>query len=109
MSKNKKKAPTDDGVESMSEAELGEVAGGRIVEGAASGAANGAVNEAEDLLEVLDKSTKLDINRRLAYPKDSVGRLMSEEVGKISTGLTVKEALVELKTLHENVEDLIYV
>ncbi len=67
------------------------------------------VDEAEDLLEVLDKSTKLDINRRLAYPKDSVGRLMSEEVGKISTGLTVKEALVELKTLHENVEDLIYV
>ena len=67
------------------------------------------VDEAEDLLEVLDKSTKLDINRRLAYPKDSVGRLMSEEVGKITTGLTVKEALVELKTLHENVEDLIYV
>ena len=67
------------------------------------------VDEAEDLLEVLDKSTKLDINRRLAYPKDSVGRLMSEEVGKISTGLTVKEALVELKTLHENIEDLIYV
>jgi len=67
------------------------------------------VDEAEDLLEVLDKSTKLDINRRLAYPKDSVGRLMSEEVGKISTGLTIKEALKELKTLHENVEDLIYV
>ena len=67
------------------------------------------VDEAEDLLEVLDKSTKLDINRRLAYPKDSVGRLMSEEVGKISTGLTIKEALKELKTLHDNVEDLIYV
>jgi len=67
------------------------------------------VDEAEDLLEALDKSTKLEINRRLAYPKDSVGRLMSEEVGKISTGLTVKDALVELKTLHENIEDLIYV
>ena len=67
------------------------------------------VDEAEDLLEILDKSTKLDINRRLDYPKDSVGRLMSEEVGKISTGLTVKDALVELKTLHENIEDLIYV
>ena len=67
------------------------------------------VDEGEDLLDILDKSTKLDINRRLAYPKDSVGRLMSEEVAKISTGLTVKEALVELKTLHENVEDLIYV
>ncbi len=67
------------------------------------------VDEGEDLLDILDKSTKLDINRRLAYPKDSVGRLMSEEVAKISTGLTVKEALVELKTLHKNVEDLIYV
>ena len=34
---------------------------------------------------------------------------MSEEVAKISTGLTVKEALKELKSLHNNVEDLIYV
>ena len=67
------------------------------------------VDEAEDLLDILDKSTKLDINRRLAYPKDSVGRLMSEEVAKISIGLTIKEALVELKSLHENVEDLLYV
>ena len=34
---------------------------------------------------------------------------MSEEVAKISIGLTIKEALVELKSLHENVEDLLYV
>ena len=53
------------------------------------------IDEAEDLLEIINKSTKLDINKRLAYPKDSVGRLMSEEVAKISTGLTVKEALAE--------------
>ena len=58
------------------------------------------VDEAEDLLEILNKSTKLNINKRLAYPKDSVGRLMSEEVAKISTGLTIKEALSELKNLH---------
>jgi len=67
------------------------------------------VDEAEDLLEIINKSTKLDINKRLAYPKDSVGRLMSEEVAKISTGLTVKEALGELKTLHTDVEDIVYV
>ena len=67
------------------------------------------IDEAEDLLEIINKSTKLDINRRLAYPKDSVGRLMSEEVAKISTGLTVKEALGELKTLHTDVEDIVYV
>jgi len=67
------------------------------------------VDEAEDLLEIINKSTKLDINKRLAYPKDSVGRLMSEEVAKISKGLTVKEALRELKTLHTDVEDIVYV
>ena len=67
------------------------------------------VDEAEDLLEILNKSTKLNINKRLAYPKDSVGRLMSEEVAKISTGLTIKEALSELKNLHHDVEDIVYV
>ena len=67
------------------------------------------VEEAEDLLDILNKSTKLDINKRLAYPKDSVGRLMSEEVAKISKGITVKEALDELKTLHTSVEDIVYV
>jgi magnesium transporter len=67
------------------------------------------VDEAEDLLEILNKSTKLVINKRLAYPRNSVGRLMSEEVAKISTGLTVKEALEELKSLHSSVEDIVYV
>jgi len=67
------------------------------------------VDEAEDLLEILNKSTKLVINKRLAYPRNSVGRLMSEEVAKISTGLTVKEALEELKSLHTSVEDIVYV
>lgn len=67
------------------------------------------VDEAEDLLEILNKSTKLNINKRLAYPKDSVGRLMSEEVAKISTGLTIKEALSELKNFHTDVEDIVYV
>ena len=66
-------------------------------------------DETEEILEILDKSTKLNINKRLAYPEDSVGRQMSEEVAKISTGLKVKDALRELKDLHNNVEDLIYV
>ena len=66
-------------------------------------------DETEEILEILDKSTKLNINKRLAYPKNSVGRQMSEEVAKISTGLKVKDALKELKALHDNVEDLIYV
>ena len=50
-------------------------------------------DETEEILEILDKSTKLNINKRLAYPENSVGRQMSEEV----------------KALHNNVEDLIYV
>jgi len=66
-------------------------------------------DETEEVLEILDKSTKLNINKRLAYPENSVGRQMSEEVAKISTGLKVKDALKELKALHNNVEDLIYV
>ena len=66
-------------------------------------------DETEEILEILDKSTKLNINKRLAYPENSVGRQMSEEVAKISTGLKVKDALKELKALHDNVEDLIYV
>ena len=66
-------------------------------------------DETEEILEILDKSTKLNINKRLAYPENSVGRQMSEEVAKISTGLKVKDALKELKALHNDVEDLIYV
>ena len=66
-------------------------------------------DETDEILEILDKSTKLNIDRRLSYPEDSVGRQMSEEVAKISTGLNVKDALKELKSLHNNVEDLIYV
>ncbi|MDC3033696.1 magnesium transporter [Acidimicrobiaceae bacterium] len=66
-------------------------------------------DETDEILEILDKSTKLNIDKRLSYPEDSVGRQMSEEVAKISTGLTVKDALKELKLLHNNVEDLIYV
>ena len=66
-------------------------------------------DETEEILEILDKSTKLNINKRLAYPENSVGRQMSEEVAKISTGLKVKDALKELKALHNHVEDLIYV
>ncbi|MDA9706404.1 magnesium transporter [Acidimicrobiaceae bacterium] len=66
-------------------------------------------DETEEILDILDKSTKLSINKRLAYPENSVGRQMSEEVAKISTGLKVKDALKELKALHNNVEDLIYV
>ena len=66
-------------------------------------------DETQEILEIIDKSTKLNINKRLAYPEDSVGRQMSEEVAKISTGLKVKDALKELKALHNNVEDLIYV
>ena len=66
-------------------------------------------DETDEILEILDKSTKLNIDRRLSYPEDSVGRQMSEEVAKISTGLTVKDALKELKSLHNNVEDIIYV
>ena len=48
-----------------------------------------SVAQTEEILEILDKSTKLNINKRLAYPENSVGRQMSEEVAKISTGLSM--------------------
>ena len=34
-------------------------------------------DEINELLSIVSKSTRLDIDRRLAYPEDSVGRLMS--------------------------------
>ena len=66
-------------------------------------------DESQELLRLLDKETQIDINKRLSWPKDSVGRLMSEEVPTIKTGLTVKNALKELKELHKNIENFFYV
>jgi len=66
-------------------------------------------DEAQDLLDILDKTTKIDINKRLAFPKDSVGRLMSEEVAKIESGLSVSKVLEQLKLLHLDISDLVYV
>jgi len=66
-------------------------------------------DESQELLRLLDKETQIDINKRLSWPKDSVGRLMSEEVPTIKTGLKVKNALKELKELHKNIENFFYV
>ena len=66
-------------------------------------------DEAKDLLDILDKTTKKDINKRLAFPKDSVGRLMSEEVAKIESGLSVSKVLEQLKLLHRDISDFVYV
>ena len=65
--------------------------------------------ETKELLNILSKSTRLNIDRRLAYPEDSVGRLMSEVVAMLDSTTTVKDSLLKLKSLHNNISDLIYV
>ena len=65
--------------------------------------------ESTELLNILSKSTRLNIDRRLAYPEDSVGRLMSEVVAMLDIKTTVRGSLLELKNLHNNIADLIYV
>ena len=65
--------------------------------------------ESTELLNILSKSTRLNIDRRLAYPEDSVGRLMSEVVAMLDIKTTVRDSLLELKDLHNNIADLIYV
>ena len=65
--------------------------------------------EASELFGILSKSTRLDIDKRLAYPEDSVGRLMSEVVAILNVDTSVKDSLVEIKKLHNDISDLIYV
>ena len=65
--------------------------------------------ESTELLNILSKSTRLNIDRRLTYPEDSVGRLMSEVVAMLDVKTTVGKSLLELKSLHNNIADLIYV
>ena len=66
-------------------------------------------DEINELLSTLSKSTRLDIDRRLAYPEDSVGRLMSEVVAMLNAKTSVKDSLEQLKKLHNTIADLIYV
>ena len=65
-------------------------------------------DEINELLNTLSKSTRLDIDRRLAYPEDSVGRLMSEVVAMLNAKTSVKDSLEQLKKLHNTIADLIY-
>jgi len=66
-------------------------------------------DEINELLSTLSKSTRLDIDRRLAFPEDSVGRLMSEVVAMLNAKTRVKDSLEQLKKLHNAIADLIYV
>lgn len=65
--------------------------------------------ESAELLNILSKSTRLNIDRRLSYPEDAVGRLMSEVVAMLDVKTTVGDSLLELRSLHNNIADLIYV
>ena len=65
--------------------------------------------ESAELLNILSKSTRLNIDRRLSYPEDAVGRLMSEVVAMLDVKTTVGDSLLELRSLHNNIAALIYV
>jgi len=68
--------------------------------------------DAEELTRLLDKlepETATEINRLLAYPRDSAGGLMTTEVASLPLGLTAGEAIEALRRMHEDLDDLAYV
>jgi magnesium transporter len=72
------------------------------------------LNELEEgelapLIEKLDDETADEINRLLAYPRDSAGGLMTTEVASLPMGLSAGEAIEALRRMHETLDDLAYV
>ncbi|MBT8202975.1 MAG: magnesium transporter [Acidimicrobiia bacterium] len=62
-----------------------------------------------DLIANLDAESAFEIQRLLAYPRDSAGGLMTTEVASLPIGMTAGEAIEALRRLHETLDDLSYV
>ena len=72
------------------------------------------LNKLEDeelpaLLDKLEPETASEINRLLAYPRDSAGGLMTTEVASLPMGLSAGEAIESLRRMQETLDDLSYV
>jgi magnesium transporter len=62
-----------------------------------------------DIVDRLEAADAAEINRLLAYPRDSAGGLMTTEVASLPMGLTAGEAIEALRRMHETLDDLSYV
>ncbi|MBT8166637.1 MAG: magnesium transporter [Acidimicrobiia bacterium] len=65
--------------------------------------------ELPELVGLLEPDDAGEINRLLAYPRDSAGGLMTTEVASLPLGLTAGEAIEALRRMHETLDDLSYV
>ena len=66
----------------------------------------------EDLPELvgqLEPEAAHEINRLLAYPRDSAGGLMTTDIASLPYGLTTGEAIEALRRMQETLDDLSYV
>ncbi len=66
-------------------------------------------DELQDLVAHLEPDAAVEINRLLAYPRDSAGGLMTTEVASLPMGMTAGEAIEALRRMHETLDDLSYV
>ena len=61
------------------------------------------------LVEQLEPDVADEINRLLAYPRDTAGGLMTTDVASLPLGLTAGEAIEALRRMQETLDDLSYV
>lgn len=66
-------------------------------------------DELPGIVEKLEPETADEINRLLAYPRDSAGGLMTTDVASLPLGLTAGEAIEALRRMHQILDDLAYV
>lgn len=61
------------------------------------------------LVAQLEPAAAEEINRLLAYPRDTAGGLMTTDVASLPLGLTAGEAIESLRRMHQTLDDLSYV
>ncbi len=62
-----------------------------------------------ELVGHLEPEAAREINRLLAYPRDSAGGLMTTDIASLPLGLSAGEAIEALRRMHETLDDLSYV
>jgi magnesium transporter len=65
--------------------------------------------EVDSLLQMLAQSQRSDIRRLLSYPDDSAGSIMTTEYASLPEGISVGEALNQLRLQAPNSETIYYV
>ncbi len=63
----------------------------------------------EKLVATLEPSAAAEVQRLLAYPRDSAGGLMTTDIASLPIGVSAGEAIEALRRLHETLDDLSYV